>query len=209
MYTPRPYRQPRLTRLAVARMTESFYEPLDHWTDSIGYDGGYTMSIEERLAAEPVSYEDLEESWQAYKEDLGESWQAYKEDIQYGGHTPARRPTRATRTPWQALTDYLLTTHQTFFTVTIRDSTIHGRLQTISGEPYMTTLPHTVGPTESDDVYYSYESFSCPRHLVNHLATVCGYSDIDDDDDPLNYISTHGEQSKTWARISSELSNLE
>jgi hypothetical protein len=47
-------------------MSDSFYEPTDHWSDSIESDNQSSMSVAERLVADPVSYEEMEECWLAY-----------------------------------------------------------------------------------------------------------------------------------------------
>jgi len=174
-------------------MTDSFYEPLAHWTDSVGYDDGYTMSIDERLAADPVSYEDMEQSWLAYQEELEQP----------------RRPKKNTIGKCETLMDYLFATNKSSFVTIIQEPYIPGYLQSNTHQSYMVTLPYIVGPTESDIVYMGYERFNNTREIVNHLTVVCGYPDVNDDDNPLDYIYTCDENPKSWARINQELDDID
>lgn len=168
-------------------MCDSFYEPSDNWTDNIGdgYGDSYSISVDERMAADPICYEELEEAWNSY---------ADEDNIQFTSNEPSSL---------DILMDYMITSSgQTQFNVHLRDGTIWtGYMYRFYAPPTLITLP------KFSHNYNGYDSFNNPRGLVNFILERSHQTLLQNDEDPLDFIWTTGDNGKSWTKILQELND--
>lgn len=159
----------------------------------MAYDTSYSVSVDERMAADPVTLDELDEAWQSYMDEA--------DNIQ-------TRTRRAPSDPLDAMTDYLIASGQNKFEVRIADSYFYGCL---TDSIDVGKIAYLVMPFVYKNIpYREFDKFSSPRKLVDHFLTICDYGPMDDDEDPLNFIYTSsGKKSKSWARIMQDITNLE
>ena len=171
-------------------MCDSFYESMDYSSHNFGHDL-YLVSAEERMAFESTSIEELDQAWKSY---TGE----YQDE--------QTRPLPDVSSPMQTLMNYLLFTDKTLFTVCLVDgSTWQGYLidYKYNSPPRLMTLP------KLSYNYNGFDDFCDARDLVNFILSRADNLDLDEDEDPLNFIRTAGENSKSWASILQEITSTD
>ena len=170
-------------------MCDSYYEPADHWTDSCGVnDNAWSISVDERMASEPITYED---AVQGYEEESVDNLQE-----------------TAAPTPYDRLIEYLKAIGMLDFEVRFDQGTKwKGCIMNYCGTVFM-TLPLLAGPSDTPTQYNGFNSFGNVLDLVNHFRFEEGLCDLDEDQDPLDFIYVATGIPKTWGRLMREISNL-
>jgi hypothetical protein len=166
-------------------MCDLFYEPSDHWSDNIGdgYDDGYSnsysVSVDERMAAEPVTYEELEEAWNSYMEE---------DNIQ----PPLN--------PWETLMNHICELGLIRFNIRLPDET-PWRGVILENDDVYSSLRILPQPSHN---YPGYNEFNNPRDLVNFILARAEFHPLNADQDPLDFIWTTENNARSWAMIQRE-----
>ena len=179
-------------------MYDSYHEPTEHWTDSCGTsDNRWEVSIEERMAEELFSYEDAVASYTSYMEE------APQEQAQLSG-----TGTDSGSGPFELLMEYLKTLGFRDFEVSFDNGTKwRGYVTDYNGIVFM-TLPLLAGPSDAPTQYNGFNCFSNVLDLVNHFRFEEGLFDLDEEQDPLDFIYVVRGVRKSWSRLQREISNL-
>lgn len=169
-------------------MAESFYDPIEHWSDSVAWEYQESTTVEDRLASEPVTYEDIAASWQEYQDSEEEYYSQ-----------PVAVTTNSLIHPvntWTRFADHITSFYTTRFDVRLDNGSVWPcYLYNYS----LVTLPvYSNMPVE----YGGYDYFTGPRPLVNFFLGLSGLPALQDEDNPLAYIWTCGSAPQTWEQIS-------